>query len=145
MTRKSASIIAAGLVLALLAGFAALSITFSGPVRVEAKPEHHKPIVRTVHRTKKVHRQAAGGGGTILVAAPQPVAGSQPPSHAESDETAQSAAPVSHDANDDGTASAATGNDHEPNDGTETDDANESHDLGYGDDGEEGQPNGTGT
>ena len=83
MNKKSASVIAAGLVVALLAGVAALSITFSRTDGAAAKPKHMKPIVRTVHHTRKIHRQAAGGvggGQVVLVSASQPQAGLASPS-----------------------------------------------------------------
>jgi hypothetical protein len=91
MSKKSASVIAAGLVVALLAGVAALSTTFSRTDGAAAKPKHVKPIVRTVHHTKKIHRQAAGGvggGQVVLVSASQPQAGTASP---------PSAAPVEDD------------------------------------------------
>ena len=72
MNKRSASIIAGGLVFAFLAGVVALAVTFSGGGgAATAKPEHRKPIVRTVHRTKTIHRKAKSGGGTVVLSAPQ--------------------------------------------------------------------------
>ena len=84
MNKRSASIIAGGLVFAFLAGVVALAVTFSGGGgAATAKPEHRKPIVRTVHRTKTIHRKAKSGGGTVVLSAPQSqsqsVAGSPEP------------------------------------------------------------------
>jgi hypothetical protein len=103
MSKKSASVIAAGLVVALLAGVAALSTTFSRTDGAAAKPKHVKPIVRTVHHTRKIHRQAAGGAGggqVLLVSASQPQAGSASspsPSSVEDDEVVEPAAETDDD------------------------------------------------
>jgi hypothetical protein len=57
MKKRSAMAIAAGLVAALLAGAAALSLGMTGPQTATASGVR-EPRVRTIHRTVKVHREA---------------------------------------------------------------------------------------
>ena len=66
------------LVAALLAGTAALSIAFSSLGGAVAEPLHRKPLVRTVHHTRKIHGQApghTGAAGVVVVPASQPQTG----------------------------------------------------------------------
>lgn len=59
MNKKSAMLIAAGLVAALLAGVAAVSLTLGGGgVPASAANEKSKPIVKTIEHTVTVHKQA---------------------------------------------------------------------------------------
>ena len=70
MNKRSAIVVAAGLVVALVAGGFALSHGLVGPTPTAAAAtaktqKHQKPIVRTEKRTVKVHRKSKGGGGTV--------------------------------------------------------------------------------
>ncbi len=75
MNKRSAMMMAAGLVVALIAGGFALTNGLVGPQPSSAvasgKAATKKPLVRTVRRTVKVHRQArstaASGTATSLV------------------------------------------------------------------------------
>ncbi len=59
MNKKSAMVIAVGLVAALLAGVAAVSLTLGGGgVTASASNEKSKPIVKTIEHTVTVHKQA---------------------------------------------------------------------------------------
>jgi hypothetical protein len=58
MKKRSAMAIAAGLVAALLTGAVALSMGLSGTPTADATGERVKPLVRTVHETVTVHREA---------------------------------------------------------------------------------------
>ncbi|HEX6231004.1 MAG TPA: hypothetical protein VF029_04780 [Actinomycetota bacterium] len=75
MNRRSAIAMAAGVVAALLAGVAAVSLGLSSPDTAQAGSGRTEPIVRTVRDTVTVHERAeADGSGTVRViaAAPQP-------------------------------------------------------------------------
>lgn len=79
MNKRSAMAMAAGVVAALLAGVAAVSIGLSSPTTAQADPDRAEPIVRTVRDTVTVHQEAEGdpSGVVRVVSAPaQPLAGS---------------------------------------------------------------------
>ena len=68
MNKRSAMMVAAGLVLTLVVGGVAVAVGMVGPSTSAAGPrtvrrEHPKPIVKTVKRTVKVHRS----GGVVTV------------------------------------------------------------------------------
>jgi len=69
MKKKSAMVVAAGLAVALLAATVALSMSLSGGGTAQAETtKHSKPIVRTVHRTVTIHKDAkASGEATVQV------------------------------------------------------------------------------
>jgi len=69
MNRKSAMVIASGLVLALLAGVAAVSLTLDGGSVTAASPITHqvKPIVRTERRTVTIHKKAKATPGSQTI------------------------------------------------------------------------------
>jgi hypothetical protein len=69
MNRKSAMVIASALVLALLAGVAAVSLTLGGGSVGAALPDtrHVKPIVRTERRTVTIHKKAKAAPGSQTV------------------------------------------------------------------------------
>lgn len=77
MNKRSAMAMAAGLVAALLAGTAALSIGLSAPETAQARSDRSEPVVWTITETVKVHKKAKGDRtGTVqVVSAPaaQPV------------------------------------------------------------------------
>jgi hypothetical protein len=58
MKKRSAMAIAAGLVAALLTGAVGLSLGLSGTPTADATGERVKPLVRTVHETVTIHREA---------------------------------------------------------------------------------------
>ncbi len=64
MNKRSAMLVAAGLVLTMIVGGVALAVGMTGPASSAAAPRlsrHHKdpkPIVKTIKRTVKVHRKA---------------------------------------------------------------------------------------
>jgi hypothetical protein len=60
MTKRSAMLVAAGLVAALLGGATALSFGLSGSGTAQAETPSPDPIVRTVHRTVTVEKDAKG-------------------------------------------------------------------------------------
>lgn len=68
MTKRTAMLMAAGVVLALLGGSVALSFGLSGNQTAEAGArEPSKPIVRTIHRTVRVEKQAKGSDRSVQV------------------------------------------------------------------------------
>lgn len=67
MTKRTAMLMAAGVVLALLGGSVALSIGLSGNGTAEAGTRTRDPIVRTIHRTVRVERQAKGSDRAVQV------------------------------------------------------------------------------
>jgi hypothetical protein len=69
MNKKSAMVIASGLVLALLAGVAAVSLTLSGGSVGAASAVTHqvKPIVRTEKRTVTIHKKAKATAGSQTI------------------------------------------------------------------------------
>jgi hypothetical protein len=64
MNKRSAMLMAAGLVLTLLVGGVAIAVGLTGPAASAAAPrviKHHKapkPIVKTIRKTVTVHRKA---------------------------------------------------------------------------------------
>ena len=60
MTKRSAMLVAAGLVVALAGGATALSFGLSGNGTAQAETSAPEPIVRTVHRTVTVEKDAKG-------------------------------------------------------------------------------------
>jgi hypothetical protein len=58
MNKRSAMVLAAGLVAALLAGGAALSFSLTGGTAVAQDAGRVKPIVKTEHRTVTIHKKA---------------------------------------------------------------------------------------
>jgi len=58
MTKRSAMVMAAGLVAALMAGAMALSFGLSGSGTAQAETKAPEPIVRTIHRTVTVEKDA---------------------------------------------------------------------------------------
>jgi hypothetical protein len=78
MNKRSAMLMAAGLVFTLLVGGVAIAIGLTGPAasaaapRVVVRHKAPKPIVKTIKKTITVHKKApqSSGGGTISYAAP---------------------------------------------------------------------------
>ena len=58
MTKRTAMLMAAGVVAALFAGSVALAFGLSGNTAAAADAEKSEPIVRTVHRTVRVEKDA---------------------------------------------------------------------------------------
>jgi len=68
MTKRTAMLMAAGVVAALLGGSVALSFGLSGGGTATAEtPKRLAPIVRTVHRTVRVEKEAKGSTEPIQV------------------------------------------------------------------------------
>jgi hypothetical protein len=68
MTKRTAMLMAAGVVAALLGGSVALSFGLSGGGTAAAEtPRRLEPIVRTVHRTVRVEKEAKGPAEPIQV------------------------------------------------------------------------------
>ena len=68
MTKRTAMLMAAGVVAALLGGSVALSFGLSGGGTATAEtPKRLDPIVRTVHRTVRVEKEAKGSTEPIQV------------------------------------------------------------------------------
>ena len=81
MTKRTAMLMAAGVVLALLGGSVALSFGLSGNQAAEAGPgKASKPIVRTIHRTVRVEKQAKGSDRPVRVVTLQAPVSDQPSS-----------------------------------------------------------------
>jgi len=74
MNKRSAIAVTLGLVVALVAGGAALSLGLrtGGTTTAQAATARtqQKPKIRTVHRTVKVHRKAKGSGPSRTVVVP---------------------------------------------------------------------------
>jgi hypothetical protein len=75
MNKRSASMVAAGLILTLVVGGLAVAIGLTGPSVSSAVPRARrtasKPVVRTVKRTVTVHKKAEPQtAGVVQVAAP---------------------------------------------------------------------------
>jgi len=68
--KRSAMAMAAGLVAALLAGSAALSVGLTAPNTAQAGSGEPEPIVRTIQETVTVHRKANEAGAVSVIAAP---------------------------------------------------------------------------
>jgi len=67
MTKRSAMLMAAGLVAALLVGATALSFGLSGGGSAQAETTTPEPIVRTIHRTVTVEKDAKGTTAPVEV------------------------------------------------------------------------------
>jgi hypothetical protein len=68
MTKRTAMVMAAGVVAALLGGSLALAFGLSGNTAAVADtPARQDPIVRTIHRTVTVDRQARGSDQPVQV------------------------------------------------------------------------------
>lgn len=67
MTKRSAMLMAAGLVAALLVGATALSFGLSGGGSAQAETTTPDPIVRTIHRTVTVEKDAKGTTAPVEV------------------------------------------------------------------------------
>jgi hypothetical protein len=74
MNKRSAMIVAAGLIVALAAGAYALSLGSTGPTAAAAaKTAHrHKPIVKTIRRTVTVHQKAPASTHAVVATGPAP-------------------------------------------------------------------------
>jgi hypothetical protein len=84
MTKRTAMLMAAGVVLALLGGSVALSFSLAGNQTAEAGPrEASKPIVRTIHRTIRVEKQAKGSAPVKVVTLQAPTSLSDQPSSSD--------------------------------------------------------------
>jgi hypothetical protein len=72
MNKRSAVLIAAGLVLTLAIGGLSVSLGLTGPTPVNAAgPVRPEPMVKVERRTVTIHRKAeAPSGGTITLSAP---------------------------------------------------------------------------
>jgi len=76
MNKRSAMMMAAGLVLTLVIGGVAISAGLTGPTASAATPRvvqhrrHHKPIVKTYRKTITVHKQAPSSGAATYAAPP---------------------------------------------------------------------------
>jgi len=73
MNKRSAMLMAAGLVLTLVVGGVAISAGLTGPTASAATPRvvqhhHRKPIVKTFHKTITVHKQAPSSGAVTYAA-----------------------------------------------------------------------------
>jgi hypothetical protein len=83
MNKRSAMLVAAGLVLTLIVGGVAIAVGMTGPSTSAASPkmvkQHHKqkPIIKTVRRTITIHKKApaAGVAAPVYVAAPSSSSG----------------------------------------------------------------------
>lgn len=68
MTKRTAMLMAAGVVVALLGGSLALAFGLSGNTAAVADtPAKREPIVRTIHRTVTVDKQAKGSDQPVRV------------------------------------------------------------------------------
>jgi len=84
MTKRTAMLMAAGVVLALLGGSVALSFSLAGNQTAEAGPRKaSKPIVRTIHRTIRIEKQAKGSAPVKVVTLQAPTSLSDQPSSSD--------------------------------------------------------------
>jgi hypothetical protein len=73
MDKRSAMIVAAGLILVLVAGAYALALGMTGPATfASAKTSQASPQAKTV----TVHKKSPSSGGVAAVSAPLPISGS---------------------------------------------------------------------
>jgi hypothetical protein len=76
MTKRAAMLMAAGVVLALFGGSVALSFGLAGDRTAQAGSNASEPIVRTIHRTIRVEKQAQASPMTVVTlqapASPEP-------------------------------------------------------------------------
>jgi hypothetical protein len=70
MNKRSAIIVALGLVAALVVGAAGVTMGMTGPAASLASTPDPAPKVRTIHRTVTVHRQATAPAATVLGTVP---------------------------------------------------------------------------
>jgi hypothetical protein len=100
MTKRSAMLIAAGLVAALGVGTMALSIGLSGNGTAAASDARKQdPIVRTIHRTVTVEKKAKGDGAVQVITLD---ATSGSTSGSTSSSSSSSSEPVESESSDDG-------------------------------------------
>jgi len=70
MNKRSAMMVAAGLVLTLVVGGVAVAVGMTGPEASSAQPKltHHKnkPIIKTTKKTVTVHKQAPAQAGAVV-------------------------------------------------------------------------------
>jgi hypothetical protein len=77
MNKRSAIVVALGLVAALVIGGVGFTMGMTGPAASLASVRDPAPKVRTIHRTVTVHRPAQGSGAAVVgvTQAPTVVAG----------------------------------------------------------------------
>ncbi|MGZ8585678.1 MAG: hypothetical protein ACXWXP_09405 [Actinomycetota bacterium] len=88
MKKRSAMSIAGGLVAALVAGFAAMSLGFArGDTTPTASAERVEPRVRTIERTVTIHKKAKSEEAPVVrtIPAPAPASASAPASADDED------------------------------------------------------------
>lgn len=85
MNKRSAMVLAAGLVAALLAGGAALSFSLTGGTAVAQDAGRVKPIVKTEHRTVTIHKKAKSKPAEVVTIS-APSSGSSVSSSTSSDD-----------------------------------------------------------
>ena len=84
MTKRTAMLMAAGVVLALLGGSVALSFSLAGNQTAEAGPRKaSERVVRTIHRTIRVEKQAKGSAPVKVVTLQAPTSLSDQPSSSD--------------------------------------------------------------
>jgi len=70
MNKRSAMLVAAGLVLTLVVGGVAVAVGMTGPSASSAQPKltHHKnkPIIKTTKKTVTVHKKAKAQPGAVV-------------------------------------------------------------------------------
>ncbi len=99
MNKRSAMLVAAGLVLTMIVGGVALAVGMTGPASSAAAPRlsrHHKdpkPIVKTIKKTVKVHKKSP----QVAVAMPAPTTYSGSSSSTGSSGYSGSAGPTDSD------------------------------------------------
>jgi hypothetical protein len=82
MNKRSAMLVAAGLVLTLIVGGVAIAVGITGPsssaaaTKTSKHHKHQKPIIKTVRRTVTVHKQAPAAGVAAPVYASAPASSS---------------------------------------------------------------------
>jgi len=71
MNKRSAMLVAAGLVLTLVVGGVAVAVGMTGPEASSAQPQltqhkKNKPIIKTTKKTVTVHKKAKAQAGTVV-------------------------------------------------------------------------------
>lgn len=94
MNKRSAMLVAAGLVLTLVVGGVAVAVGMTGPSASSAQPKltqhkKNKPIIKTTKKTVTVHKKAPGQAGTV-VAVPAPSTGTMSGSGSSYDDSSSS-------------------------------------------------------
>lgn len=118
MTKRSAILMAAGLVAALTVGAAALSFGLSGSGTAQAETKAPDPVVRTIHRTITVEKDAKPAEQQVqvvrLASAPAPaaVSGSDAMSEGENDDAYEHEGEDSDGAEHESEGSDDSGSDH---------------------------------